>query len=53
MYGFPLCTGDLITLGGATMRVDVVDCPHAGNEVEGKPTWEEGQTAKKNCPLPC
>ena len=45
--------GDLITIGGTTFRVDVVDCPHGGDEWEGKPIWESGQTAKKNCPLPC
>jgi pSer/pThr/pTyr-binding forkhead associated (FHA) protein len=42
--------GDLITIGGTTFRVDVVDCPH---EWEGKPVWEAGQTAMKDCPLPC
>jgi hypothetical protein len=45
--------GDLITIGGTTFRMDVVDCPHIGEESEGKPIWEPGQTAKKDCPLPC
>jgi hypothetical protein len=45
--------GDLITIGGTTVRVDVVDCPHDGDEWEGKPIWEAGQTAKRVCPLPC
>lgn len=45
--------GDLITIGGTTFRVDVVDCPYAGDEWEGKPVWEAGQTAKKDCSLPC
>jgi pSer/pThr/pTyr-binding forkhead associated (FHA) protein len=45
--------GDLITIGGTTFQVDVVDCPHAGEEWEGKPIWEPGQTAKKDCPLAC
>jgi FHA domain len=45
--------GDVITIGGTTFRIDVVDCPHAGDEWEGKPVWEAGQTAKKDCPLPC
>jgi len=39
--------GDAITICGITFRVDVVDCPH------GEPIWEPGQTAKKDCPLPC
>ena len=45
--------GDLITIGGTTFLVDVVDCPHVNEEWEGKPIWEPGQTAKKECPLPC
>jgi pSer/pThr/pTyr-binding forkhead associated (FHA) protein len=45
--------GDLLTIGGTTVRVDILDCPHAGNESEGKPIWDPGETAKKDCPLPC
>jgi eukaryotic-like serine/threonine-protein kinase len=45
--------GDLITIGGTTFRVDVVDCPHTGNDEKGQPTWEAGETSKKDCPLPC
>jgi FHA domain len=45
--------GDLITIGGTTFRVDVVDCPHVGDLWNGKPVWEAGQIAKKDCPLPC
>lgn len=45
--------GDFLTIGGTTMRVDILDCPHAGNESEGKSIWEAGETAKKDCPLPC
>jgi pSer/pThr/pTyr-binding forkhead associated (FHA) protein len=45
--------GDLITVGGTTFQVDVVDCPHVHGEREGNPIWESGQKAKKECPLPC
>lgn len=45
--------GDLLTAGGTTLRVDILDCPHAGNESEGKSIWATGETAKKDCPLPC
>jgi pSer/pThr/pTyr-binding forkhead associated (FHA) protein len=45
--------GDLITVGGTTFQVDVVDCPHLDEEWKGRPIWEPGQTAKKECPLPC
>jgi predicted component of type VI protein secretion system len=45
--------GDLLTIGGTTVRVDILDCPHSGNESGGKSIWEAGETAKKDCPLPC
>jgi eukaryotic-like serine/threonine-protein kinase len=45
--------GDLLTIAGTTVRVDILDCPHAGNDSEGKSTWEAGETAKKDCPLQC
>jgi len=45
--------GDLLTIGGTTMRVEVVDCPHAGNELDGKTGWENGETTKRDCPLIC
>jgi hypothetical protein len=44
--------GDLITIGGTTFRVDIVDCPHSV-ESEGEPIWETGQTSKTDCPLLC
>ena len=45
--------GDLITVGGTTFQVDVVDCPHVDEERDAKSTWEPGQTAKKECTVPC
>jgi predicted component of type VI protein secretion system len=45
--------GDLITIGGTTFRVDIVDCPHVAAESEGEPIWEAGQIAKDDCRLPC
>jgi eukaryotic-like serine/threonine-protein kinase len=51
--GLVVNQGDLLTTGGTTFRVDVVDCPHAGSELAGKSIWEAGETAKKDCPLPC
>lgn len=50
--GSMVSTGDVITMGGTTMQVDVIECPHAATDSEGKPTWE-GETVKKDCPLPC
>jgi predicted component of type VI protein secretion system len=45
--------GDLITVGGTTLRARIVNCPHAGYDQEGKPVWREGETAIKDCPLTC
>jgi pSer/pThr/pTyr-binding forkhead associated (FHA) protein len=45
--------GDLLTVGGTTLAVAIIDCPHAGSELEGKTAWPGGETAKKDCPLPC
>jgi pSer/pThr/pTyr-binding forkhead associated (FHA) protein len=45
--------GDLLTLGGMTLRVDILECPQAGKDPEGKSIWAEGETVTKDCPLPC
>jgi len=51
--GLAVNHGDLLTIGGTTLRVEVVDCPHAGNDVAGKSAWEAAQTTKRDCALPC
>ena len=48
--GAELHHGDLITLGGTTMRVDIVDCPLTG--MEEKPGWY-GEMSKSDCQVPC
>jgi len=48
-----ITNGDLLTVGGTTLRVNVVNCPHADNEMDGKSIWKAGETAKKDCPLQC
>jgi pSer/pThr/pTyr-binding forkhead associated (FHA) protein len=45
--------GDLITIGGTTLRVDILDCPHAGKEADASTLWNPGEIAKKDCPVPC
>jgi pSer/pThr/pTyr-binding forkhead associated (FHA) protein len=45
--------GDLLTIGGTTLRVDILDCPHAIKGSDGKSVWEAGETAKEDCPLAC
>src|SRR5258707_12813601 len=37
--GLVVNDGELLTIGGTTLRVDVVDCPHAGKDSEGKSIW--------------
>jgi pSer/pThr/pTyr-binding forkhead associated (FHA) protein len=44
--------GDLLTVGGTTLSVDVVDCPVVRNDSEGKPSWEARATVKKDCSQP-
>lgn len=45
--------GDLLTLGGTTLRVDFLECPHASTDGEGQPHWGEGETVKKDCLSDC
>jgi pSer/pThr/pTyr-binding forkhead associated (FHA) protein len=45
--------GDLITIGGTTLRVDIVDCPHDTEELEAAPFWKPGQTVKYDYASPC
>ena len=45
--------GDLLTLNGMTIMVEMVDCPKDKCDEQGRPVWEPGQTAKKDCPVRC
>jgi len=45
--------GDLLTIGGTSFWVEVVDCPHVGMDFEGQPSWEGGQPAIRDCSRPC
>jgi pSer/pThr/pTyr-binding forkhead associated (FHA) protein len=51
--GHNVLDGELITVGGTTLSVEIVDCPHAGNGTEGNTGWQNGETLKVDCPLPC
>jgi len=53
LIGSVVDSGSLLTIGGTTLRVDILDCPPTGNNSEGKSIWEAGEMAKKDCPLPC
>jgi pSer/pThr/pTyr-binding forkhead associated (FHA) protein len=45
--------GDLLTVGGTTLQVDIVACPHAESGSEGQAAWQGVDTARKDCTLPC
>jgi pSer/pThr/pTyr-binding forkhead associated (FHA) protein len=45
--------GDFLTVGGTTLRVDIVDCPPPGTNVPEEAIWNEEEVAKKNCPFSC
>jgi eukaryotic-like serine/threonine-protein kinase len=45
--------GDLLTIGGTTVRVDIVECPPPGTNVPEEAIWNDDELAKKNCPFSC
>ena len=45
--------GDLLTTGGTTFRMDLVECPPKDKVPAGESFWEKGETAKKGCPIQC
>jgi pSer/pThr/pTyr-binding forkhead associated (FHA) protein len=44
------CDGDIITVGGTTLQVHIIDCQGHGG---GDPDWPEAQIVKCNCAKPC
>jgi hypothetical protein len=43
-----------LTVGGTTLRIDVVDCPPQPLPGEAPAAiWAEGETSKTNCPAKC
>jgi pSer/pThr/pTyr-binding forkhead associated (FHA) protein len=45
-----LTNGDILTVGGTSLKVEVVDCPPAYESDQGDPAlWKPGEIAKKNC----
>jgi hypothetical protein len=45
--------GDLVTVGGTTLRVDVMACPEVRDKREDESGWEAGELASRDCSLPC
>jgi len=45
--------GDVLTVGGTTFRVDIVECPPPGTNLPEEAVWSENEVAKRNCPISC
>lgn len=45
--------GDLLTIGGTTFRMDLVECPSADATPTDAPCWEDGEKIRKGCPVQC
>ena len=46
-------SGDLLTIGGTTFQVDIVDCPPKSKDGSRPIIWKHGEIAKKDCPIDC
>ena len=45
--------GDLLTIGGTTFRLDLVEWPPKELGIAEEPLWASGEAAKKDCPIRC
>jgi len=45
-------SGDVITIGGTSFVVDLVNCPDHP-DVDRDPGWKPDQVAMEDCPIPC
>jgi pSer/pThr/pTyr-binding forkhead associated (FHA) protein len=45
-------SGDIITVGGTSFVVDVVECPDT-SEMDHDSAWKEGEVTKVDCPIRC
>lgn len=45
--------GDLLTVGGTTFRMDVVQCPPITNVAARASFWQKDENTKKDCPILC
>jgi hypothetical protein len=46
-------SGDLLTLGGTTFKLEVVDCPPPNKDGNRPNIWNQGESTKKDCPIDC
>jgi pSer/pThr/pTyr-binding forkhead associated (FHA) protein len=45
--------GDVVTLGGTSLRISLVECPLAAARHDDSPEWSENAAMKQDCPVPC
>jgi hypothetical protein len=48
-----LSSGDLLTIGGTTFRVDLVDCPPTSCGMDESQIWGDGKIALRGCQVSC
>jgi pSer/pThr/pTyr-binding forkhead associated (FHA) protein len=46
-------SGDVVTVGGTSFQVDMIDCPDGLEDGTGEPIWHDGENAVEDCPIPC
>jgi len=52
--GSALEDGDIVSVGGTALRVDLVECPPDNSDsADGQPVWQEDEVAKRDCPALC
>lgn len=45
--------GDMLTIGGTSCLVEIVDCPPSDLPPEYEPVWKAGDIVRSDCPVPC
>jgi pSer/pThr/pTyr-binding forkhead associated (FHA) protein len=48
-----LGSSNVLTIGGTTLRLDLVSCPPAALGEKAAHFWAEGENVKKDCPVSC
>jgi pSer/pThr/pTyr-binding forkhead associated (FHA) protein len=48
-----LTDGDILTIGGTTLQVRLMDCLRDDASANSKPSWPDHEAVLKDCPLTC
>jgi len=52
--GYDVADGDVITVGGTSLQMNIMDCPPTNMDTDSKqPFWKEDEVAKRDCPISC